>query len=248
MKENLKKQQKNRVAGAKFYDELVALEEACGHDLLFSDLELTMQFLQPLKAMFKGKRVLEIGCGVGHLAHILKDEFEVSEIVATDISPKSIEKARELYADVEFEVMKGEDLKFKPGSFDIVVSIETLEHIADYKKHLKEVKRVLRPDGYYFVETPNKPFNVIWETLRGNKKGLAVWHPSLFSPKHLRSKLEELGFEVKFYKQKSFTPKSKGKLKKIFGPFGDLIAKLFPFRFLPVGFLPTLFLTAKKNE
>lgn len=247
MKKNLQKQQKNKVAGAKFYDELLLKEEACGHDLLFSDLELTMQFLQPLKKMFKGKRVLEIGCGVGHLAHILKEKFEVSDIVATDISPKSVEKARELYPKGDYEVMKGEDLRFKKNSFDIVISIETLEHIANYRKHLEEVKRVLRPGGYYIVETPNNPFNVAWETLRGNREGLAVWHPSLFSPTKLKSELEEIGLEVKFYKQKSFTPKSKKKLARVFGPFGNLIAKWFPFKFLPVNFLPTLFLIAKKT-
>ena len=248
MKKVLKEQPKNKVADARFYDSLILEKESEGCDLLFSDLDLTLQFLEQIKEIFKDKEVLEIGCGVGHLASVLKKKFKIKNIIATDISAECIKRAKKLYPNIDFEVMKGEDLRFEKKSFGLVISIETLEHIANYRRHLKEVKRVLKPGGYYIVETPNKPFNLLWETLRGNRGKVKFWHPSLFTPKSLTKEMNKLNFVVKFYKQRNFTPKSEKKLKKVFGPFGSLIAKLFPFRFLPIGFSPTLFLKAEKSE
>ena len=42
------------------------------------------------------------------------------------------------------------------NSFDIIISVENLEHLPNIDQHLFEVKRVLKPNGIYLIKTPNK--------------------------------------------------------------------------------------------
>ena len=48
-------------------------------------------------------------------------------------------------------------LPFDAASFDVVVSSETLEHVPDWRGYFRELKRVLKPDGVFWVSTPNRP-------------------------------------------------------------------------------------------
>jgi SAM-dependent methyltransferase len=55
-----------------------------------------------------------------------------------------------------FVCANGAGLPFGEGSFDAVVSFETLEHIRPYRKFLLDCRRVLRVDGLLIVSTPNR--------------------------------------------------------------------------------------------
>ena len=103
----------------------------------------------------QGKDVLDAACGVGYgtaeLARV------ATEVVGVDVDPAAIEYARQRYAgsNIRFEVMDVEALQFGAGSFDVVVSFETIEHVADRDAFLTEVARVLRPSGRFIVSTPS---------------------------------------------------------------------------------------------
>ena len=56
-------------------------------------------------------------------------------------------------------------MAFKDSTFDVIVSFETIEHLPDDYRFLREVIRVLKPEGYFFISTPH------------NKKGLAPQNP-----------------------------------------------------------------------
>ncbi|SRR6266571_2114769 len=99
------------------------------------------------------KDVIDVGCGMGygtaHLAEVAKS------IVGIDISEAALKWARKRYPGVRYVRMDAQRLQFPDRSFDLIVSTENFEHLADQEGHVKELARILRPDGLCFVATPN---------------------------------------------------------------------------------------------
>jgi SAM-dependent methyltransferase len=104
-----------------------------------------------------GKVVLDAGCGTGYgsaeLARV------AGRVVGVDVDADAVAYARSRYGgeNVEFEAMDVASLAFDDASFDVVVSFETIEHLPDRDAFLREVARVLRPEGTFVVSTPNAP-------------------------------------------------------------------------------------------
>jgi SAM-dependent methyltransferase len=75
--------------------------------------------------------------------------------VGIDISQKAVNEAFRLYPAGEFLRMDAETMTFPDQSFDVIVSTENFEHLPNQAKHVRELARVVRPDGFCFVATPN---------------------------------------------------------------------------------------------
>ncbi|MEK6568342.1 MAG: class I SAM-dependent methyltransferase [Candidatus Omnitrophota bacterium] len=110
-----------------------------------------------LKAKAAGKTVLEVGCGDGYGAAYLADT--ASEVTAVDYDDGVIAAARAKYsrANLKFISMEAGALCFEDNSFDIVCSFQVIEHIpeAAIGRYLSEIKRVLGPQGYFYLSTLN---------------------------------------------------------------------------------------------
>jgi SAM-dependent methyltransferase len=101
-----------------------------------------------------GARVLEVGCGPGHLSNLLARRNGL-EVTGLDLDPAMVERAR-ANADrpgtgdqrwPSFLVGDAASLAFPDGSFDLVVSTLSMHHWADPTAGLAEIGRVLRPGG-----------------------------------------------------------------------------------------------------
>jgi len=113
-----------------------------------------------------GKRVLDIACGVGYGAAYLRDH--AMEVVGVDLDQEAISYAKRRYAgphNLSFLQADATRLDVKDCSFDVVCSFETIEHVAEVRKYLLEMQRVLVSGGTYIVSTPaaaystNRPSN-----------------------------------------------------------------------------------------
>lgn len=107
----------------------------------------------------KGKRVLDIACGSGFGMQILS---AVATVVAgADYSFEAVNFAkRNFMRNVDGGVQaNASSIPFADNSFDAVVSFETIEHLRKPVKFLKEVKRVLIPNGHLYISTPVKRGN-----------------------------------------------------------------------------------------
>lgn len=155
-----------------------------------------------------GGRILDVGCADGTFTKIILDKSGADKIVGIDVLRSSVDFARKKFArnkKISFRVADAHELPFPAGSFDAVFCLETLEHVVDPAKVLKEIGRVLKKGGYAVVLVPseNLLFRIIWWFW---KKGRGkIWegtHLHNFSNEFLESLLENAGFKTK--KNKKF--------------------------------------------
>jgi ubiquinone/menaquinone biosynthesis C-methylase UbiE len=123
---------------------------------------------------FRGGRLLDVGSGNGAQTLRLLGRFE--EIVALDVVPEHLETLREHVppgAKLRTVLYDGGVMPFEAASFDAVLSIETLEHVADEAQTLREIHRVLAPGGTLVLSVPNKWW--VFET-HGARLPLLPWN------------------------------------------------------------------------
>ncbi len=105
-----------------------------------------------------GRRVLDVACGEGYGAWLLAQAGATS-VDAVDVSREAVERAALTFEDprIAFATSTGEGLSefFPPDHFDLVVSIETIEHVADPRQFLDAIKQVSRPDAVIVLTCPN---------------------------------------------------------------------------------------------
>ncbi|HEX2015144.1 MAG TPA: methyltransferase domain-containing protein [Solirubrobacteraceae bacterium] len=100
-----------------------------------------------------GRRVLDAACGEGYGSAML-DAAGAAEVIGVDIDAATVRHARERYA---LDAREGDvtALPLPDSCMDLVVSFETIEHVAEPERALDEFRRVLAPDGVLLVSTPN---------------------------------------------------------------------------------------------
>jgi len=108
---------------------------------------------------FTNTKVLDIGCGNG--AYTMEIAKKSIATIGIDIETERLrafrlKKEKEKIKNVFINQMSGEQLGFKNDIFDLVILIETLEHINDDGRCLKECRRVLKPGGKIILYVPNR--------------------------------------------------------------------------------------------
>ncbi|NKC00888.1 MAG: methyltransferase domain-containing protein [Pseudomonadales bacterium] len=118
----------------------------------------------------QGIDILDIGCGEGYCARILKD-MGASQIDGLDISEEMIELAKRQDQQAghgsRFRVGNVEELPFDDDSFDMVLGMFVYNylHVDEMERSFSEVKRVLRPGGRFIFAVPHPAFPQIKRSL-----------------------------------------------------------------------------------
>lgn len=104
-----------------------------------------------------GKRVLDAACGEGYGTYLLADSAR--SVVGVDVSSEAIAHARARYPrpNLVFTQASVTHLPLRPASIDLVVSLETVEHLSKQREMLAEFRRVLASDGILVISSPNRP-------------------------------------------------------------------------------------------
>ena len=109
---------------------------------------------------WKSLRYLELGCADGHMLEQLVN-FGVESVRGTTYRSMAEDyvRTRELPSKIRERVDGGIDLNaplpYEDASFDVVFSLETIEHIEGHRTFISEAARVLRPGGHLVLTTPN---------------------------------------------------------------------------------------------
>ncbi len=104
-----------------------------------------------------GRRVLDAACGEGYGTALLATVAR--EAVGVDVDAAAVEHARARYtsmANLRFHEADVTRLPFPDAAFDVVVSFETLEHLAEQEQLMREFARVLASDGVLILSSPDK--------------------------------------------------------------------------------------------
>lgn len=111
-------------------------------------------FIDP--TYWKGKRALDVGCGVGQLFNWLKNK-EVASITGIDPAESNIKISQEKYPWAESLVFTlGDFAKQKVEKFDTAVAILVFEHIENLNEAFSDVRALLKDDGRFFLMIGNK--------------------------------------------------------------------------------------------
>jgi len=100
-----------------------------------------------------GERILDLGCGTGHLSAKIAETG--AHVVGVDRSPEMIRQAKENYPSLRFEVMDAREIQLD-GSFDAVFSNATLHWIKEPERVVAGIKNALRPGGRFVAEFGGK--------------------------------------------------------------------------------------------
>jgi ubiquinone/menaquinone biosynthesis C-methylase UbiE len=104
-----------------------------------------------------GRRVLDVGCGLGYGAFFLAG-YGAKQVVGLDLSHEGLIYASQVYHHprLKYLTVNTLQLPFKDASFDFVFSSQVIEHVPSAETFLCEIKRLLAPDGLCMIITPNK--------------------------------------------------------------------------------------------
>jgi len=136
-----------------------------------------------------GKRVFVGGCGYGVFEEwLFRSSINPSYVVGMDFLSEKIEIAKTKVTKAHFVVGDIRDTKLPDGSFDVAVLIDTLHHVPDPVRALKEMGRIAKDVILYEANA----LNVVrrWNDWRSN--GV---EPNSFYKWELRGWLRELGFD-----------------------------------------------------
>ncbi len=190
--------------------------------------------LQVLRKYGQGKKVIEIGA-TPFVFSILAKKFEV-DLISVDLNPDKYQEIIDYYGlDVRRVDIESQPLPFEDNSVDYIHFSEVFEHLRINPFFaLKEIKRVLKPEGLLFLSTPNfYAADNLWRCIRGKgfrdgfKEFLMI--EKFGYPGHIREYtkyevtefLEYIGFEIIEHKYRTY-------VKARFA-LANLVYKLIPF-------------------
>lgn len=190
----------------------------------------------------KGGRLLDIGCGNGAYTIAMADGF--TDVVGIDIEPDRLDLFRAAPGHtIEVHHMSADSTSFEDGSFDAVTAIETIEHVDDPSAVAREVRRVLKPGGVFYLTTPNRwwPFEQHgWRAGNYQVSGwtfpMLTWFRPLhrrfsnartFTPRELDEAILHHGFR-RIGHDYMYPPMDRSRLRPLLDPIFAALSKLAP--------------------
>jgi len=155
---------------------------------------LTDNFIKNVKAILKPldySNMLDIGCGEGFITNEIAS-LKKSRVTGIDLGDEPLKKARSRYGDIEFVKCSAYELPFEDSNFELVATLEILEHLDTPEKALEEIKRVAKK--WIIFSVPDEP---LWRILNvmslrylkdlGNTPG----HVNHWTPKDFRNLIKK---------------------------------------------------------
>jgi 2-polyprenyl-3-methyl-5-hydroxy-6-metoxy-1,4-benzoquinol methylase len=142
-----------------------------------------------------GGRLLEMGCGLGHLLQLLQDDFDC---VGIDLIDYSIEQTRINAPKAEAHQMDVAEIdQFESGSFSVIVALHLVEHLPDPPQTIRQVNRLLKPGGLWLFATPHPDYSLRrFKDHENDAIGKDKTHINVHPPEQWRAWCEQSGFSM----------------------------------------------------
>ena len=145
-------------------------------------------------ALRPGERVLDVGVGPGFLAAEMVGEVGADGVVAgIDVSETMLALAKGRNAAIELRVGSAGSIPYPGASFDVAVSTQVLEYVADIPAALAELRRVVRPGGRILILDTDWD-SIVWRSGDDARMAavLAAWEGHVAEPRLPRRLFGEL--------------------------------------------------------
>lgn len=159
--------------------------------------ELVQQYLPQAE----GKTLCDLPCGAGAFsARLSQLGAEVTAVDLEAVEPFYFDKAKRVLADANLP------LPFEDGQFDMMVSIEGIEHLENPSAFVRECARVVKPGGLILLSTPNVDsyrsrrsthihgFHKYFKPITGEQK--MAWHLHPIDMTFMRGALRKAGLDI----------------------------------------------------
>jgi SAM-dependent methyltransferase len=158
-----------------------------------------------VRSLPEAEDALDLGCGDGRLTRFLR----ARSVVGADTSVVALERAaRRVRGMRAVRVRPDERLPFDDFWFDLVLCVETVEHVRDVQLFMSEIRRVLQPGGRLAMTTPGHSRRTALRLfLRGWDGEFDPLSPHLrfFTRSSLAKLLDDQGFDIESLSTKSDT-------------------------------------------
>jgi 2-polyprenyl-3-methyl-5-hydroxy-6-metoxy-1,4-benzoquinol methylase len=108
---------------------------------------------------FKGGNILELGSGQGLITKSLLDSnLPIQKYVASDLSDNRLTGLRKNITDNRLQTVNINAENIDPENmekFDAIIMVALIEHLIDPLKAMKEIRKLLKPNGFIYIDTPN---------------------------------------------------------------------------------------------
>ncbi|WP_313131749.1 class I SAM-dependent methyltransferase [Stutzerimonas nitrititolerans] len=152
------------------------------------DIKVELAFINALPA----GRMLDIGCGLGFLLSGVADSWERHGV---EVSEFAIEHASH-YGHIYQGCL--ENAGYPDQHFDLVVIYHVIEHVQNPQKLLKEIRRILKPDGWLILGTPDFDSGAARRFGENYRMLHDTTHISLFSNDSMHRFLRDHGFRIEW--------------------------------------------------
>ena len=159
------------------------------------------------KLNFEGKKILDLACGSGGITRYLKKTVPSANIYAVDFNVNAISYAKKkdrAIKGLKYFVGDAQKIPFRSNFFDVVIGLDMLDHLPDYRTSLSEINRVLKKNGEIVLTVENH--HSLWPLVEffwdhfGYSRDYSHVHVVHFTPKMFREVIENSGFFIKnFY-------------------------------------------------
>lgn len=185
-----------------YRDELIAYE--------FARYLAVDHYIHNILKLRNVNKLLDYGCGSGLHVPLWKKLFPNSNLYFCDISNVAIEKLKNKYPEFKQTsgIVKNNKAPFNNEVFDIIASIEVLEHVENLDAYLYDIHRLLAPKGIFIWTTPcanifsiEHLYSLFSHQIEKTKEGYKKWkwedptHFRRFKSKEIKKKLLEIGFK-----------------------------------------------------
>lgn len=165
------------------------------------------------------EKIVDLGCGTGYYLFLLSSLGVKLQLTGFDYDEKALDEAGTSLSKRDIEFVSGDlhKMPFKDSSFDKAVASEVLEHVKDDGKVLKEIYRILKPNGVLVISVPSQNYPLFWDPINwilqhlfhthiksGFFSGFWSGHLRLYNLGELKRKFESVGFAVEEAEELTF--------------------------------------------
>lgn len=141
-------------------------------------INCTLDLIQEAIKTIRGiPRILDLGCGQGHITSMIKKEYPNTEISGLDYSLSAIKYAADHFPGIEFIVANAYNAPYSEGYFDIIVCNNIWEHVPDPLSLLRRIYIISKPSAFLIISTPSRyRLGNLLRVLRGKPVNLRSKH------------------------------------------------------------------------